>query len=70
MEVSVDVEVPGAHVLLHDELVLLHVAPGDHQVVLRADEPEELLEPEDLPRLVDVGDGCHLLQRLGEGAIE
>ena len=34
MEVGVHVEVPGAHVLLDDELVLLHVAPGDHQVVL------------------------------------
>ena len=34
------------------------------------DEPEELLEPEDLPRLVDVGDGRHLLQRLGANSIE
>ncbi len=45
MQVSVHVQVPGPHVPLDDELVLLLVTTPDHQVVLRADKPQELLEP-------------------------
>jgi len=33
------------HVALDEGLVLLGVAPRQHQEILRADEPDELLEP-------------------------
>lgn len=45
VEVGVDIDVTGPQVALHDEFVLLPVAPADHQVVLRRDEPQKLLKP-------------------------
>ena len=39
------VDVPGPEVLLHHHLVLLCVPAAEDQVVLRRDEPVELLEP-------------------------
>ena len=35
------------------DLILLHVAPGHHDVVLIGDEPIELLEPEGFPDQID-----------------
>ena len=45
MQIGVDVDVSRTEVLLHHDLVLLGVAAAHHQVVLRGDEPVELLEP-------------------------
>lgn len=45
MKVGVHVDVPGPEVLLHHHLVLLCVPAAEDQVVLRRDEPVELLEP-------------------------
>ena len=41
-------EVMLVHVALHESLVLLSIATANHQIVLTGDEPDELLEPENL----------------------
>lgn len=45
VEVGVHVDVSGPEVLLDDDLVLLGVSAAEDEVVLRRDEPVELLEP-------------------------
>ena len=40
------VRLTGVEVSLDDELILLLVAATNHQVVLTADEPQELLKPD------------------------
>lgn len=45
VKVGVHVDVAWPEVLLDDDLVLLGVSAAEDQVVLRRDEPVELLEP-------------------------
>ena len=52
MQVCVHVEVILAQVSLHQQLVLLGVPPGQHQVVLAGHKPVELLEPVRLAQLL------------------
>ena len=61
MEVRVNVDIVGLHVALDQQLVLLSVLAADHEIVLTRHEPEELLEPENLPCFVDRGNLRHLL---------
>eukprot|EP00754_Rhynchopus_humris_P038643 Rhum_TRINITY_DN21258_c0_g1::Rhum_TRINITY_DN21258_c0_g1_i1::g.173594::m.173594 len=61
VHVSVHVDVALLQVTLHENLVLLRVASRHDQVVLRGDEPVELLEPQHLPHVLEVLLGHELL---------
>lgn len=49
VQIGVHVDVPRPEVFLDHHLILLRVPAAEHQVVLRRDEPVELLEPVRLP---------------------
>jgi hypothetical protein len=59
-DIRVHVDVTGVKMALDDQFVLLRVTSTDHQVVLRADEPEELLEPYRLAMLDHIRAHFHL----------
>ena len=52
MKLTMEEVVAFVHVLLHQQLVLMGIFATNDEVVLRRDEPEELLEPEHFPILV------------------